>query len=64
MIVRITSTHDDASVREMYDRFTNEGSSPFGSDNCPMGLVREAKMGSVGYVLTVELTAAALTRMT
>lgn len=55
MIVRISSTHDDASAKEMYDRFMDEGSCPFGSDNYALGKVKDAKGGPVGYVLTVEL---------
>ncbi len=55
MIVRITSTNDDASAREMYNRFMDEGSCPFGDDKYVMGSVKEAKGGPVGYVLTVEL---------
>jgi hypothetical protein len=55
MIVRITSTYDDASAREMYDRFVDEGSYQFGNSNSVLGQVKDAKGGPVGYVLTVEL---------
>lgn len=55
MIVRIASTYDDSSAREMYDRFMDEGSCPFGDDKVAMGLVKEARGGPVGYILTVEL---------
>jgi hypothetical protein len=63
MIVRIASTYDDSSAREMYDRFMEEGSCPFGDEKVAMGLVKEAKGGPVGYVFTVELASPLLNRM-
>jgi len=64
MIVRITSTYDDSSAREMYDRFIEEGSCPFGDDKVALGSVKEAKGGPVGYILTVELASPFVNRST
>jgi len=64
MIVRIASTYDDSSAREMYDRFMEEGSCPFGDDKVAMGSVKDAKGGPVGYILTVELGSPLLNRST
>jgi len=64
MIVRIASTYDDSSAREMYDRFIEEGSCPFGDDKVALGSVKEAKGGPVGYILTVELASPFVNRST
>ncbi len=55
MLVCITAPPDDASAKELAERFGRDGFASFGAQGVHMGFVRSVNLGEGGYLIVVDV---------